>query len=645
MMVCIGLIGIAGAASADEILVSANITSSETWTADNTYNLQKQIYVEPGASLTIQAGVVVASDTNVGGSLAVCKGAQIFVQGTADNPVIMTSKKDLNTWDNDPSHPTGKDPKTGSWQEGCNEWGNLTIMGKGYISENATPGNVSYPDAGNVADMEGLISGPALDRYGGGMDDDNSGSISYLSIRYGGKVISLANELNGLSLGGIGRDTDIHHVEIMNNVDDGIEIWGGCVEIKYFSIWNIGDDSFDVDQGWRGRAQYGLIVQGYSCDDSQGSGVGDNCFETDGAEDSSWQPVTTTTIFNCTVVGNNKDGDGLTAWRDNARVQYRNCIFMDCGEKVVRFDNVDGDGAHGYGFESTLSWEDSWTTAFDFNKTTPQHPNDPQNHGLLWEDIYQSQYLGNLCQMYDSVFFNNTNGAAYTEADARNVFAASNKNVKESGNSPITQITRGTEVTKGGKKIEPVEFLDPRPKAEAMVSFKRAADNGFFRPSKYRGAFGPGENWLYPWSATYAYGMTPDDGPTTGLWAETGAVHETDGGTVNFDLDAGPAYAGRKYFMLASVSGTSPGTSLPGGLTLPINQDFMFDLVFTFAPLNLFFQNFSGTLDSNGQAEATFDYPGYPGSAGLVFYFAWMCYAPFDYVSNAVPVEVTTYKP
>ena len=81
------------------------------------------------------------------------------------------------------------------------------------------------------------------------------------------------------------------------------------------------------------------------------------------------------------------------------------------------------------------------------------------------------------------------------------------------------------------------------------------------------------------------------------------------------------------------------------GVTLPINQDFMFDLVFTFAPLNLFFQNFSGTLDSNGQAEATFDYPGYPGSAGLVFYFAWMCYAPFDYVSNTVPVAVTTYDP
>ena len=82
--------------------------------------------------------------------------------------------------------------------------------------------------------------------------------------------MGLGNELNGLSLGAIGRETDIEYVEIMNNVDDGIEIWGGAVNLKYFSVWNVGDDSFDVDQGWRGKAQFGLIVQGYSLDASQG---------------------------------------------------------------------------------------------------------------------------------------------------------------------------------------------------------------------------------------------------------------------------------------------------------------------------------------------------------------------------------------
>ena len=63
-------------------------------------------------------------------------------------------------------------------------------------------------------------------------------------------------------MGALGRNTQIDHIEIMNNVDDGIEIWGGTVSLKYVAIWNIGDDSFDCDQGWRGRAQFGLIVQG-----------------------------------------------------------------------------------------------------------------------------------------------------------------------------------------------------------------------------------------------------------------------------------------------------------------------------------------------------------------------------------------------
>ena len=122
-------------------------------------------------------------------------------------------------------------------------------------------------------------------------------------------------------------------------------IWGGTVNLKYVNIWNIGDDSFDIDQGWRGKAQDIFIVQGYSADASQGSGVGDNCFETDGAEDSDWQPVTTAAIYNATVIGQPVDGDHGTAWRDGCRMQYRNCIFMDLGHKLIQFDNIDGDGA------------------------------------------------------------------------------------------------------------------------------------------------------------------------------------------------------------------------------------------------------------------------------------------------------------
>ncbi len=505
-------VGLAGAADAAEILVTANISVSTTWTANNTYNLQNQIYVLPGATLTIEPGTVIASTTSIGGSLAVTRGAQIFVLGTQDDPVIMTSTADVATW-------TGGDPNTGTWREGVNEWGNLTVMGKGYISENAVGGNVSTPSSSNVANMEGLVNGPTTDQYGGGDDDDDSGTIKFLSLRYGGKVIGLNNELNGLSLGGIGRGTDIHHIDIMNNVDDGVEIWGGTVNLKYINIWNIGDDSFDIDQGWRGKAQFGLIVQGYAANASQGSGVGDNCFETDGAEDSDWQPVTTGTIYNATVIGQPVDGDQGTAWRDNARRQYRNCIFMDLGEELVKLDNIDGDGAHGYGFgtPATLSWAATWTTNYN---AVPAHPNDP----AVPANFYKSQTSGKLAEITNSVFFRNQFASAYTQATTVGVQPdnGTNNNKLTPGildaSAPVALVTRGGPVTTvGPKTMLPVTMLDPRPANDALTSVASAPNDGFFTPANFRGACAPGQNWLSDWTAAAAYGMTTGDNPFTDI--------------------------------------------------------------------------------------------------------------------------------
>ena len=501
-----GALALASGARATEIFVTTDISVSTTWTANNTYNLQNQIYVLPGATLTIEAGTVVASTPtlNGGGSLAVCRGAQIFVNGTQANPVIMTSTADVATW-------VGGDPKTGTWREAANEWGNLTIMGGAYISENIIAGNTAVPNAANYATMEGLIEsfpGDTRVRYGGGNDDDDSGSVKYLSLRYGGRVVGLGTELNGLSLGGVGRQTEIDHVEVMNNVDDGFEIWGGTVNLKYFSIWNVGDDSFDVDQGWRGKAQFGLIVQGYSVDNVQGSGVGDNCFETDGAEQSDWQPVTTATIYNCTVIGQPIDGDHATAWRDNARIQYRNSIFMDLGERLVGFDNIDGDGGQGYGFGGTLSWANTWTTAYN---AVPAHANDFTTG--TYATNYAAQTSGNLAEITDSVFFRNLFGTAYTEATARGVFGAGTNNVLIPGfavaDQPVKSLTRGPLIVRGGKQMLPVIGLDPRPVGPAATSVATAPNDGFFTPAQYRGAFSPfGDSWLCNWTASYAFGFT-----------------------------------------------------------------------------------------------------------------------------------------
>src|SRR5262245_50482988 len=155
-----------GITNAAEVMVTQDITESTTWTANNTYNLVNQIYVKNNATLTIEAGTLIASTPTVNGSgsLAITRGAKIIAIGTPTNPIIFTSTADVATW-------TGGDPTTGTWREAANEWGNVTIMGKAYISENVIPGNTPAPNANNIANMEGLIPdfvGDPDTIYGGG---------------------------------------------------------------------------------------------------------------------------------------------------------------------------------------------------------------------------------------------------------------------------------------------------------------------------------------------------------------------------------------------------------------------------------------------------------------------------------------------
>jgi hypothetical protein len=548
--------GVAGAQLPPEVLITDDIAVSTTWTKNNVYNLTDQVFVLPGATLTIEAGTILASEE---GSLAVMRGAQIFVQGTADEPVIMTSKADTLTWVNG-------DPKTGTWREAANEWGNLTIMGRAFVSEDAIPTNTSFPDAGNFAIMEGLLVDPSDPlanekvRYGGGDDDDDSGSVQYLSIRFGGKVIGIGDELNGLSLGGIGRGTDLSFIEIMNNVDDGIEIWGGPVNIKNFAIWNIGDDSFDLDQGWRGKAQFGLIVQGHSLDAPSGSGVCDNMIEIDGAENSDHQPVTTVTLYNMTLIGQPIAGDHATAWRDNARMQIRNSIIMDTGRNVVNLDNVDGDGGQGYGFNGTLTWLQTWATPYN---AVPSHPNDAAP-GLPGWIGYQAQTSGFLSEISDSVFFRNNNPTAYNEANNVGVFSPANNNVLVAGSAPadapIRYIQRGAPVVKGGRTLLPVEKLDPRPANDALTSVAAAPNDGFFTPAFYRGAFAPGENWALGWTAADAFGFFSEPADVTPL---TSALNVPSSFSTN-----GVPSIGNSSFALVLDNPTASCGVVPGSFAL-----------------------------------------------------------------------------
>jgi len=557
-----GMTAAAGFAGAADIDITSDITTSTTWTSDNEYNLVNQVYVRSGASLTIEAGTVIKSggDGIEGGSLAVSRGGKIYVNGTKDNPVIMTSYDDPMT----------------AWQEGANKWGNLTLMGRGLISASHYDGlvvndgdqvNTKFPTGLNTKVMEGLTDDGVNDIvYGGADDNDDSGSIHYLSIRYGGKVIGLANELNGLSLGAIGRETDIDHVEIMNNVDDGIEIWGGTVNLKYLNIWNVGDDSFDVDEGWRGKAQFGLIVQGYSVPAGQGSGVGDNCLEIDGAEDSDAQPVTTAKIANFTVIGEPLHGDGATVWRDNARVQYHNCVFMDIGEELVRYDGDDGDGANGYGYNNTLDWDATWASSYDTYPTV----NWATDVYATQAEMYPVQTSGNLAEMRGCLLYgyaddgtgdvddlafadNNTVTKGDKETTGSSVGAFNGtRNAPESNsaldnvvsdldNLPIQSyarevvtVTYGSDQTTVSMAV--VTNIVPLAANDALTVETPEPADGFFTAAPFRGGFSANNNWLEGWTAVDAYGMTDTsmntDDPAATIQMTASTFFSTEDGVV-----------------------------------------------------------------------------------------------------------------
>ena len=231
------------------------------------------------------------------------------------------------------------------------------------------------------------------------------------------------------------------------------------------------------------------------------------------------------------MIGQPSDGDAGTAWRDNARMQYRNCIFMDLGGQAVRFDDIDGDGAQGYGFNGTLTWPQTWNTDYTATSTVNAAEGTMPGDFNHPDTLYQTQTSGKLAEITDSVFYNNTAGNAYNQANARGVFDAENNNVMEPAASPITSIVREPQTVLPGSGLimRAVTFLDPRPLNDALDAAATAPDDGFFTPADYRGGFAPGENWLAGWSAADAFGFVDEPSNEILVNEDITDVHDLDG--------------------------------------------------------------------------------------------------------------------
>jgi hypothetical protein len=258
-----------GGAPVTNVDVNANIEANTTWTADHTYTLKQHIFVI-GGTLTIEPGVKVMGDE--GSSLVITTGGRIVADGTAAAPILFTSSK-----------PEG--------QRSAGDWGGLVLLGTAPINVAGGTNNIEgYPDT-----IPGI-------EYGGNDDTHDCGVVRYVRIEFVGYQLTADNEINGLTLGACGSDTVVDWVQVHQGLDDGVEVFGGTVDLKHVLISQVQDDGLDWDFGWVGRGQFIVIQQ---------SGLSNQGIEADNngaAVDAT--PRSNPLIYNMTLVGSDAPPGG-----------------------------------------------------------------------------------------------------------------------------------------------------------------------------------------------------------------------------------------------------------------------------------------------------------------------------------------------
>ncbi|MCI0751648.1 MAG: hypothetical protein L0Y35_07410 [Flammeovirgaceae bacterium] len=295
----------------DEIEISDNITANTTWRTGNTYVLAGRIAVVDGVTLTIEPGVVVkgqAGTTVNASALIIARGAKIMAEGTANQPIIFTSVADQI----EPGELESPNllPSVNSL------WGGLLILGKAPISVSTNEDEFQ---------IEGIPADDENGLYGGTNAADNSGVLRYISIRHGGADIGEGNEINGLTLGGVGSGTVVENIEVVANFDDGIEIFGGAVNVSDVLVWNAGDDGVDTDQAWTGTLDNFIVIAGTTTD---------HALEIDGPEGALGDDNgnASSTLVNGSIKGYidaSGGGTELGDFRDGARGSYENIFFFN----------------------------------------------------------------------------------------------------------------------------------------------------------------------------------------------------------------------------------------------------------------------------------------------------------------------------
>ncbi len=440
------------------------IATNTVLTCDKTYLLSKKIYVPDGKTITINPGTVILGKDvgGVGGqasALVVTRGAKIIAAGTATCPIVFTAELD-------PMNGTYPISERG-------RWGGLVILGK--ATNNITAANNVagglWGGAPGVAFVEGYTAAEARNLHGmpvGQADDnDNSGIIRYVSVRHSGDIIVAGNELNGITLGSVGRGTTIDHVEVVSCDDDAFEMFGGTVNLKYCSVLYSADDMYDWDLGWSGKAQF---LFGLKAPEAT-TPTADNGFEADADDQkTSALPRSHPQIYNATLIGNVDvstvgDNSGIAAIKAKELTEGEifNCVFANWRNG---FDLIKAPGSRALGIESYANW------------------------------------TGGSLLVGCNTFVNNIQNANTIANSTAAILPADNTKFATDGNVSVPSVA-GIDYTFNINTTTNalIDSYNAVPTTNIATTCTTPANDGFFTPATYRGAFKAGtKSWLADWS-------------------------------------------------------------------------------------------------------------------------------------------------
>jgi hypothetical protein len=437
------------------VIIAGPIDGDRTFVADSVYYLDGYVFVESG-TLTIEPGTVILSfedpsEVAEGNetSLIVTRNARIDAQGTPENPIIFTSEFD-------------EEPFGGSItlnETNSKLWAGLIVLGNAPAYSN---GNT------NAIQIEGIVDPDARSQYGGDDAEHSSGIMRYVSIRFTGAEIGPGDEIQGLTLGGVGRGTTLEYIDIFVSADDGIEIFGGTVDIRYISVAFAEDDSFDFDLGWSGYGQHLFALQG--------GNDADKTAEWDGATPDNAPLYSTGRLYNMTLLGTGLSGSFPST--SNPTVMMRD------GSAYSIYNSIISD-ANGLGIEI----EDLNDAEDSYDKTVLDVNGDGTGiAGNIW-------YTGNATTIQDMIKITDPAVSRDSDGSATAAWLIDQNNVFEDPELGGICRTQGCGV------------LNPIPSAASATSIAVTVNETGVDQTTYVGAFDPAEPlWIAGWTTLARYG-------------------------------------------------------------------------------------------------------------------------------------------